>query len=136
MIVVGIIAILAVIALPLFANIQSRARIAKAQADTRAIAGMLAAYAIHCGNLPPSGGTVAGGACNGQGLAALTVAQVNPLGAAAGPFIAPLPTVPTGWSFTVEAGVQTYTYVTPAPGLPAGTFQVSSTGDGFTASSP
>ncbi|HLC41090.1 MAG TPA: prepilin-type N-terminal cleavage/methylation domain-containing protein [Methylomirabilota bacterium] len=136
MIVVGIIAILAVIALPLYANIQARARVAKAQADTRMLAGALAAYGIHCESLPPSGGSVAGGLCNGQGLLALTIAQTGINGATAGPFFAPLPRVPLGWTNTVEGGVQTYNYVTPAPGLPPGTFQVFSTGDGFTASSP
>jgi prepilin-type N-terminal cleavage/methylation domain-containing protein len=136
MIVLGVIAILAVIALPLYANIQARARVARAQADTRTLAGMLAAYAIHCDGLPPSGASAAGGACDGQGLLALTITQTNINGATAGPFMAPLPSVPAGWTNTLEGGIPTFNYVTPAPGLSPGTFQVFSTGDGFTVVSP
>jgi len=44
MIVVAIIGILAAIAIPLYANVQARARIAKAQADARAIASAVSIY--------------------------------------------------------------------------------------------
>ena len=44
LIVVAIIGILAAIAVPLYANVQQRARIAKAQADTRAVASALSIY--------------------------------------------------------------------------------------------
>src|SRR5438046_10017379 len=52
MIVVAIIGILAAIAIPLYANVQSRARIAKAQADARALASSVSIYAAHMGHLP------------------------------------------------------------------------------------
>src|SRR5256885_16799900 len=52
LIVVAIIGILAAIAVPLYANVQARARIAKAQADTRAIASAVSIFAAHCGALP------------------------------------------------------------------------------------
>ena len=52
LIVVAIIGILAAIAVPLYANVQARARIAKAQADTRAIASAVSIYSAHCGGLP------------------------------------------------------------------------------------
>ena len=52
LIVVAIIGILAAIAVPLYANVQQRARIAKAQADTRAIASAVSIYSAHCGGLP------------------------------------------------------------------------------------
>ncbi|PYM20030.1 MAG: hypothetical protein DMD78_23065, partial [Candidatus Rokuibacteriota bacterium] len=44
LIVVAIIGILAAIAVPLYANVQARARIAKAQADTRAIASAVSIF--------------------------------------------------------------------------------------------
>ena len=44
LIVVAIIGILAAIAVPLYANVQARARLAKAQADTRAIASAVSIY--------------------------------------------------------------------------------------------
>src|SRR5678816_4236432 len=55
LIVVAIIGILAAIAVPLYANVQARARIAKAQADTRAIASAVSIYSAHCGALPDPG---------------------------------------------------------------------------------
>ncbi|TMQ27663.1 MAG: prepilin-type N-terminal cleavage/methylation domain-containing protein, partial [Candidatus Rokuibacteriota bacterium] len=55
LIVVAIIGILAAIAVPLYANVQARARIAKAQADTRAIASAVSIYSALCGGLPDNG---------------------------------------------------------------------------------
>src|SRR2546428_11671872 len=55
MIVVAIIGILAAIAIPLYANVQARARIAKAQADTRTLASAVSMYTAHMGVLPPTG---------------------------------------------------------------------------------
>jgi len=48
MIVLAVIGILSVLALPLYANIQARARIAKGQADARSLASMVSAYSFHC----------------------------------------------------------------------------------------
>ena len=53
MIVVAIIGILAAIAIPLYANVQARARIAKAQADSRALASAVSIYSAHMGNVAP-----------------------------------------------------------------------------------
>src|SRR5215510_6409882 len=52
MIVVAIIGILAAIAVPLYANMQARARIAKAQADIRGLASAVSAWGAHMGVLP------------------------------------------------------------------------------------
>src|SRR5438093_714741 len=61
MIVVAIIGILAAIAIPLYANVQARARIANAQASSRALMSAISIYGAHMGNVP-------------TGLADLTVA--------------------------------------------------------------
>ncbi len=112
MIVVAIIGILAAIAIPLYANIQARARIAKAQADARTLASAVSMYSAHMGTLPPD-------------LAALNSAVTNSLNQSAGPFMAATPPTPAGWSAT-------YGYSSTA----AGTFTISATGDGTTISVP
>ncbi len=114
MIVVAIIGILAAIAIPLYANVQQRARIAKAQADMRALASAVSIYAAHMGTLPAT-------------LALLNAAAVNPAGQSAGPFMSSTPAAPAGWS-GYAAG-----YV---PNAAAGTFVISSTGDGTTITLP
>ena len=116
MIVVAIIGILAAIAIPLYANVQTRARIAKAQADTRTLASSVSLYAAHMGSLP-------------AGLTALTSAAVNGLNQSAGPFMASVPTPPPGGS-PAWGGAYTYTSST------AGTFSITATGDGTTVTVP
>jgi len=110
---VAIIGILAAIAIPLYANVQARARIAKAQADTRALASAVSIYSAHMGNVPASLDLLTATASNGQGQTA-------------GPFMAAIPSTPGGWSTP-------YAY---APNTSAGTFVISATGDGATASAP
>ncbi len=115
MIVVAIIGILAAIAIPLYANVQARARIAKAQADARALASAVSIYAAHMGVVPTA-------------LAELTAVATNAQNQTAGPFMANLPAVPAGW--TPAAG---YAY---AQSTAAGTFNISATGDNATVSLP
>src|SRR3972149_3792193 len=85
MIVVAIIGILAAIAIPLYANVQARARLAKPQADTRALASAVSIYSAHMGVVPTA-------------LALLTDTASNGQGQTAGPFMAALPNTPAGWT--------------------------------------
>jgi len=116
MIVVAIIGILAAIAIPLYANVQARARIAKSQADSRALASAISIYAAHMAVVPTTG----------QGLDSLTVVAVNSLGQSAGPFMAKIPPTPAGWS-------SPYAYTGD---VVAGTFVITSNGDNTTVSLP
>jgi type II secretion system protein G len=114
MIVVAIIGILAAIAIPLYANVQARARIGKAQADVRTLAGAVSSYQAHVGSLP---GT----------LGALTATASNAQGQTAGPWMPGTVAGPSGWAATVG-----YTYATASDGR----FTVSAVGDGATVSAP
>jgi type IV pilus assembly protein PilA len=117
MIVVAIIGILAAIAIPLYANVQTRARIAKAQADTRTLASAVSIYAAHMGTLPTN-------------LTDLTAQATNGLNQVAGPFMGSIPVPPPGGS---PAWGASYTYT---PNAAAGTFTVSATGDSTTVTVP
>ena len=127
LVVVAIIGILAAMALALFANTQSRARTAKAQADTRTLASALTMYMGHCGAYPPSGAEGAGGQCNGSGLSSLTVPQTTPGGQTLGPFLATVPTQPLGWT-PYTAGY--------AANVGNGTFLITTSGDGYVVTAP
>jgi type II secretion system protein G len=117
MIVVAIIGILAAIAIPLYANVQTRARIAKAQADTRTLASAVSIYAAHMGSLPTA-------------LNDLTAQATNGLNQVAGPFMGRVPAPPPGGSPTWGTA---YAYV-PVPA--AGTFTISASGDGTAVTVP
>ncbi len=112
LIVVAIIGILAAIAIPLFNNIQARARIAKAQADVKSMASALSLYSAHYGTLPAS-------------LGQITASGTNTQGQTAGAFMAAVPTPPASWSAS-------YGYNSAADG----TFTLSATGDSTTAQVP
>jgi type II secretion system protein G len=111
MIVVAIIGILAAIAIPLYANVQARARLAKAQADSRALASAVSIYSAHMGSLPTA-------------LTNLTSVVTNSLGQAGGPFMASVPSGPAGWG--------TYGYASST----TGTFTITNSGDATSVSLP
>jgi type IV pilus assembly protein PilA len=111
MIVVAIIGILAAIAIPLYANVQARARLAKAQADARALASAVSIYSAHMGSLPTA-------------LTNLTSVVTNSLGQAGGPFMASVPSGPAGWG--------TYGYASST----TGTFTITNSGDATSVSIP
>jgi type II secretion system protein G len=104
MIVVAIIGILAAIAFPLYANVQARTRIARAQADVRTIASAATMFSAHMGNIPSA-------------ITDLTVTTANAQNFTAGPFLGAVPQPPAGWA--------AYNYATAANG----TFTVSTSGD-------
>ena len=111
MIVVAIIGILAAIAIPLYANVQARARLAKAQADARALASAVSIYSAHMGTLPGA-------------LTDLTTVVTNSLGQPGGPFLASVPSGPAGW------GAYAYASTT------SGTFTITNSGDSTSVSVP
>src|SRR5262249_23279444 len=113
MIVVAIIGVLVSIAVPLYANVTARSRIAKAQADIRSLVTAVSMFQAHM-----STSRVA--------LAALTAVATNPAGFTAGPFMGSIPTPPSSsWG-------SAYAYATNANG----TFLISASGDGVTVTAP
>ena len=112
LIVVAIIGILAAIAIPLYANVQQKARIAKAQGDMRAISSAVVIYSAHMNVLPAA-------------LTDLTGVVTNSSGQTAGPFLALVPPVPSGWT--------AYAYTSDSV---SGTFRISSNGDATTVAMP
>jgi type IV pilus assembly protein PilA len=131
LIVVAIIGVLAAIAMPLYSNMQARARLAKAQADTRAMASAIGIYSGHCGGLPDNTATSMTCATalgqSGGFPAVLLTQQTNGQNQVGGPFINTMPTLPQNW---VGSGAS-YKYSSSA----AGTFMVCGTGDSTGANS-
>ena len=106
MVVVAVIGVLATIAIPLYANVMARGRIAKAQADSRALASAVAVYGAHMGSIPAA-------------LTQLTTVATNAQGNLAGPFMNSMPIPPGGWA--------AYVYT---PNVSAGTYTITTIGDG------
>jgi prepilin-type N-terminal cleavage/methylation domain-containing protein len=97
MVVMSVIAILSLISLTVYHNVQSRSRLAKAQADTRTMAGAVGAFQAHMGQMPVV-------------LGDLTVTQTNVSGQVSGPFMASNAVPPAGWTYSYSpGGVNGYT---------------------------
>ena len=112
MVVVAVIGVLCTIAIPLYTNVQARARLAQAQADSRTLASAISIYGAHMGRIPST-------------LTQLTTVSTNAQGDSAGPFVASVPIAPGGWA--------SYSYT---PNLSAGTFTITTSGDGTSVSVP
>ena len=91
LVVVAIFGILATISVTVYHNVQSRTRLAKAEADTRTMASAVGAFQAHMGQVPSA-------------LAELSIAQTNVSGQVAGPFMAGDPTPPAGWTYGYATG--------------------------------
>ena len=109
MIVIAIIGILAAIAIPIYSNMQARARTAKAQSDLRGLYSALVAFGAHCGDVPAAGtfpvtwSSAASTTCAAAAALADLGSQVSDTnGVPAGPFYQPGSklTPPTGWTYT------------------------------------
>jgi hypothetical protein len=123
--------VLAAAAPALIANVERRARVAKARGDVFLIGKAVAAYAAHCGGPPAADATggdcrVAASAARARLPKALLEPQRNARGLLAGPFLKFIPRLPGGWSG--DDGV--YAYVTGPDGA-----RVCATGDGVVADS-
>ena len=124
MIVIAIIGILAAIAIPIYSNMQARARIAKAQSDLRGMHSALVSFSATCGDVPAANPNItvlapltfaaagAAVACAGVSGAGGTLANLgnqvtDAAGVVSGPFYQPASNFvpPAGW---------TYTYTKPA----------------------
>lgn len=136
MVVIAIIGILAAIAVPMYASMQARARIARAQSDARVMVGTFSAYGAHCGDVPATAVAAAWPAAGAVGAATTCAATLLLLGPAglqapvtdaagisAGPFLRTVPQPPVGWTYAyTRAGV--------------GNYSITATGDGTTVTMP
>ena len=111
--VVWLLAVVGVVAAagPLMADVNRRARVAKARGDVLLLGKAVAAYTAHCGGPPAVDAAdgrcpVATSAARGAVPKALITAQRNARGAEAGPFATYVPRLPAGW--TGAAGVYAY----------------------------
>jgi len=102
LVVVAVIAVLTLISFTVYSNVQSRSRLAKAQADTRIMVSAVGAFQAHMGQMPAV-------------LGDLTVSQTNVSGQVGGPFMASDAVPPAGWTYSYSTG-GTYGYSVTATG--------------------
>jgi Tfp pilus assembly protein PilE len=115
------IGILAAIAIPLCANVQQRARIAKAQADLRTLAGAIVVFSGVCGDVFQMSRTWTGAVTPATGTTTCATAVTRSPrrisqqvtdgnGQPTGPFIPQLPVPPAGWTYTYTPGPDPSTF--------------------------
>ena len=127
MIVIAIIGILAAIAIPIYSNMQARARIAKTQSDLRGLHSALVAFSATCGDVPittpaivapasltwaAAGAAITCAAAVAANLSALGNQVQDANGVTSGPFYQPGTNFrpPAGWTYTyTRTGVGQYT---------------------------
>ena len=120
MIVIAIIGILAAIAIPIYSNMQARARIAKAQSDLRGLHSALVAFSAHCNDVPATGSFPATWGSGSDTCTSAVGGAISVLGqrvtdgnnVSAGPLYQPNTnfTPPTGWTYSYQrSGVGQYT---------------------------
>ena len=117
MIVIAIIGILAAIAIPIYSNMQARARIAKGQSDLRGLHSALVAFGATCGDVPATtpaivspafltwaaaGAAITCAAALGGNLPVLGNQVTDANGVSSGPFYQPGTnfTPPAGWTYS------------------------------------
>jgi hypothetical protein len=121
------------IAIPLFANVQQRARVAKALSDTRALGTATTVYMAHCGGLAAPGGSAATNCptstatATGDVPGVLFLRQTNGQNQVGGPFMNSMPSLPKGWTGSGSS----YKYSIVA----TGGFLACGSGDGTAANS-
>jgi hypothetical protein len=126
------IAIVPLIIGPLYVNIGQRARPAKAQADTRAIASAISVYVSHCGGLPADSSDTDCPVVAEPGgpylvPRSLLFRQTSAQGQIGGPFLNSIPELPANWT---GAG-RSYAYHI----FPRGKFLICAQGEGTAANS-
>jgi type IV pilus assembly protein PilA len=126
MIVIAIIGILAAIAIPLYSNMQARARVAKAQADLRGLYSALVAVGAHCGDVPNANANATGTPLapwtfnNGAAVTCANGTGANGTLANLGNILTDNSNVPAGpfYQGTISPAVSwTYTYARTGTGL-------------------
>jgi prepilin-type N-terminal cleavage/methylation domain-containing protein len=120
MIVIAIIGILAAIAIPLYSNMQARARVAKAQADLRGLYSAMVAFGAHCGDVPATTAgftTLTWAAATAVTCATAIAGDLSQLGAQVNDTnLVPFgPLYPSGKTFVPPPG-WTYTYTRVSAG--------------------